>query len=251
MIIDPPRKQDIPALRGLWKEAFGDSEEFLDLFFQTGFAPGRSRCLWISGKVAAALYWFDCSHQEKKLAYIYAVATDKAYRGRGLCTALMEDTHRHLQALGYDGAVLVPGNRKLFDLYGKLGYKAFCPMTVHSVESGATAEALEKLSAEEFRKLRRKHIPAGGILQEGETLAFLSGFCRFCRSGDDLCCLSVEGDTAYFQEYLGAESHLPGILKALGVKKGIVQLPGGENSAMYYPLTEKEELPTYLGISLG
>ena len=38
MIIDNPRPADIPALRKIWQEAFADTEEFLDDFFQVGFA---------------------------------------------------------------------------------------------------------------------------------------------------------------------------------------------------------------------
>ena len=122
MNIDQPQTRDLPGLRQLWQEAFGDGDAFLDAFFQTGFAPSRCRCLYFSGDLAAALYWFDCTWENKKVAYLYAVATKKAYRGRGLCTALMEDTHRHLQDLGYHGAALVPGNEKLFTLYEKMGY---------------------------------------------------------------------------------------------------------------------------------
>ena len=81
MIIDYPAENAIPQLRGLWKEAFGDEDAFLDAFFATGFSPDRCRCVTVDGQLAAALYWFDCSWEEKPLAYLYAVATGKAYRG--------------------------------------------------------------------------------------------------------------------------------------------------------------------------
>ena len=40
MIIKPPSKEEIPQLRTLWQEAFGDSDAFLDIFFSNAFAPG-------------------------------------------------------------------------------------------------------------------------------------------------------------------------------------------------------------------
>jgi predicted acetyltransferase len=108
MRIDAPTTAQIPALRALWKEAFADEDVFLDIFFSASFSPERCRCLTVQDQLAAALYWMDCSAGEAKLAYIYAVATAKAYRGRGLCRALLEDTHAVLKRMGYAGAILVP-----------------------------------------------------------------------------------------------------------------------------------------------
>ena len=51
MTIDAPKKQDIPALKALWQEAFGDEEAFLDCFFSTAFSPKRCRCVTLSGPV--------------------------------------------------------------------------------------------------------------------------------------------------------------------------------------------------------
>ena len=98
----------IPQLRELWQRAFGDTDDFLDDFFSTAFAPHRSRCITVDGDLAAVLYWFDCTLEQKKLAYLYAVATDPAHRGKGLCRALMADTAETLKATGYAGMVLVP-----------------------------------------------------------------------------------------------------------------------------------------------
>ena len=121
MIIDKPTSKEIPALRQLWKQAFGDTDAFLDSFFAHGFAFDRCRCVRIDGVLVAALYWFDCRWQGKKVAYLYAVATDMAFRGKRLCRMLMEDTHSHLQEAGYAGAALVPGSREL--LWGNCSHE--------------------------------------------------------------------------------------------------------------------------------
>ena len=96
-------KKDIPCLRQLWQQAFGDSDAFLDKFFQVGFSFDRCQCIRHGADIAAALYWFDCTWNSKKVAYIYAVATDKAHRGKGLCRRLLEDTHAHLRAMKTSG----------------------------------------------------------------------------------------------------------------------------------------------------
>ena len=117
MTVNMPQQEQIDQLRTLWKQAFGDTDAFLDGFFATGFDRRRCRCVTWNDRVAAALYWFDCHWEGKKLAYIYAVATDEAFRGKGFCRNLMEDTHTHLEKLGYRGAVLVPGSLELFGMY--------------------------------------------------------------------------------------------------------------------------------------
>ena len=38
MIIDAPQKEHLNGLRNLWKEAFGDTEAFLDGFFENVFS---------------------------------------------------------------------------------------------------------------------------------------------------------------------------------------------------------------------
>ena len=83
MKIDCPTPASVPALRQLWKAAFGDTEGFLDCFFDTAFSPHRCRCVTVDGEIAAALYWFDVTCREQPMAYIYAVATHPDHRGRG------------------------------------------------------------------------------------------------------------------------------------------------------------------------
>lgn len=251
MIIDRPHSEDIPALRRLWQQAFGDSDAFLDGFFCTGFATERSRCVKLGGKLAAALYWFDCQWQEKKLAYLYAVATDEHFRGQGLCRGLMEDTHRHLQSLGCAGAVLVPGNKGLFALYEKLGYAPFCPMQTCTIAPGDNPADIRPVRVDDYKLLRRQMLPANSVVQEKEALDFAGTFCEFYTGESMLMCLSREDDTLYFQEYLGDPAHLGSIIKVLGAEKGIAPLPGGSPAAMYHSLTPNKEMPAYFGIPLN
>jgi len=92
MIIDKPTPSQLPALRALWKQAFGDPDDFLDCFYRVAFSPERCRCVIKGGSLAAVLYWFDCGWEGKRLAYLYAVATDTAFRGQGLCRELFANT---------------------------------------------------------------------------------------------------------------------------------------------------------------
>jgi predicted N-acetyltransferase YhbS len=251
MIIDYPAENAIAQLRNLWKEAFGDGDAFLDAFFSTGFSPDRCRCVTLDGQIAAALYWFDCSWEGKPLAYLYAVATGKAYRGQGLCHRLMANTHEHLKYLGYAGAVLVPGESSLFDFYGKMGYEAFGSVEDFVCQAEESSTPVRKIDAAEYARLRRNLLPQGGIVQEGDLLRFLSTVAEFYAGEDYLTAGSRDGSHWHAQEFLGDIHRAPGLLAALGLPSGHFRAPGkGRKNAMLLPFSPLETLPSYLGLPL-
>lgn len=234
MIIDRPDSSLIPALRRLWKQAFGDSDTFLDGFFQTGFSFDRCRCLHTDGVLAAALYWFDCTWGNKKVAYIYAVATDDAFRGKGLCRALMEDTHQHLQSLGYAGAVLVPVSRELVTMYAKFGYRSFCPIKKATIPAKDVMAAVS-ISPEEYQHLRQALLSKNAVLHGDTGLQFFVTYGGFYKTENAIFCGYWENDTFHFEEILG-------------------QLPAQQedfSEGMYLSLNGDPSLPDYFAIPLN
>lgn len=248
MIIDKP--SDTKALRQLWKQAFGDTDAFLDSFFQVGFSPDRCRQITADGKVVSALYWFDCSFNEKKIAYLYAIATDKAYRRRGLCRILIEDTHRHLKALGYEGALLVPVNQSLFPFYEKLSYRTCSSVSEFTCKASGTA-SLKFITAEEYILLRQKYLPAGSVALGKNMLDFLKEQYFFYANEELALCATGENDTLIVAELLGDISAAPGIVAIMGKKKGRFRTPGSDKPfAMYRPLTHHLDKPAYFALAL-
>lgn len=249
MRIDYPVEDQLPQLRRLWQEAFGDGEAFLDLFFHIVFSPDRCRCVTVEDSVAAALYWLDCRCQDRPIAYLYAVATGKKHRGQGLCRALMADTHRLLAELGYAGTVLVPGELPLFEMYGSMGYGPCSTIREFTREAGRSRAELRELSAEEFAALRRQYLPAGAVIQEGENLTFLAGLAKFYGGLDFLLCAADGPEGLTGLELLGNADAAPDILAALGKASGTFRSPGpGREFAMYRPLTAGL-MPTYFGFA--
>lgn len=246
-----PTPLDYPALRTLWKEAFADSDEFLDGFWRAGFSPSRCRCIMAGGRAKSALYWFDCTLQGQKYAYLYAVATAEESRGQGLCTTLMDDTHALLKKLGYAGAVLVPGEKSLFSFYEKLGYKTAA--TVDEVSCTAPAREavqMQAVSAEEYERLRPAFLPRGGVMQEGNTIRFLAEFARFAKGADFLIAYSMDGTHLICHELLGnADSGK--ILCTLDCTSGRFRTPGrGKPFAMFLTLRDDAPVPEYFGLAL-
>ena len=251
MIIDHPRPEQIRGLRQLWQEAFGDTDAFLDTFFDTAFSPNRCFCASDRDVPVSALYWFDCTCREKKVAYLYAVATDIRYRGQGLCRQLMEHTHAHLKRLGYAGAILVPGSKELFRFYEKLDYRT-CVFAQEDLCTPGTAPArLENLNALDYARLRKAYLPEGSVIQEGENLAFLEKQVRFYKGDGFLLAAARQGTNLYTPELLGNTAAAGSILCALGCTVGTFRGPGGDIPfAMYRPFTP-DPAPGWFGFAFN
>ena len=106
-------------------------------FFASGYSPRRCRCAAENGNVAAALYWFDAEFRGQKFAYLYAVATHPDFRNRGLCRTLMADTAACLTERGYDGALLMPQDSGLREMYGRMGFRDCCTVSEFACDAGA------------------------------------------------------------------------------------------------------------------
>lgn len=249
MEIRYPSEKQISGLRSLWKQAFGDTDEYMDLFFGTAFSPERSLCALNGDKVTAAMYWLDAECGGKRIAYLYAVATDMDFRGRGLCRALTEEAHRILKERGYTGAVLVPAEPGLFIMYGKMGYRTCSSVTEWEVTEGKPIP-LHPLTRDEYARCRRDRLPIGAVIQEGVTLDLLGAMVDFY-SGDGVLLTAIrDGDSVWVPELLGDKAKAPGIVASLGAKKGRFRAPGEEKPfAMYCPF-DGSPAPTYLGFAL-
>lgn len=114
---------DLPGIVSLWTEAFGDGEkDVLDFF--AAFSCCRSYVTESGGQIAAMVHALPQTLSPAvPAAYLYAVATRRAFRGRGLCRALMAFAERDLREQGTCCCALSPAEPGLFDYYGTMGYE--------------------------------------------------------------------------------------------------------------------------------
>lgn len=256
MTIDRPSDRQLPELRALWQEAFGDGDEFFDKFLHTAYSPDRARFVTVDGRVAAALYIFDCECRGERVAYIYGVATKKEYRRRGLCKALMESTHDELLAKGYAGALLVPASEPLFGFYSALGYSVCANIREISVAASNEKAELRRIDGARYASRRRELLPSGGVIQENENIRFLEATAELYESNGCIIAARKEGDILYAAELLGNAEEAPAVLSALGCKEGRLRVPedfAADKSAvrpfaMYHALTAAAP-PTYFALA--
>lgn len=235
------------SLRQLWQEAFGDSDAFLDLFFAHGFSPDRTRVA-VDGSLLSALYWFDCTLEGEKYAYIYAAATFQSQRGKGIFRTLLEDTHRHLQALGYGAAMLVsaPG---LEGYYGSFGYTFATGLAEVTCTPAKKSLALRTVTAEAYGRLRKDLLPPDAVVQEGASLAFLAQLAELYAGEGCLMAVTREKEKLQALEFLGDAALAPAALAALQCREGVFRMPGSTPFAMWKPLKPQLRKPSYFAFS--
>ena len=252
MIFESPGMGRIPQLRQLWKEAFGDTDEFLNGFFETGFSPNRCRCIVEEDRVVSALYWFEGTFGSCRYAYLYAVATAKDKRGQGLFSVLLEDVKQVLRSEGLDGILLRPEDEALARMYEKLDYSPCTAVDTWRVraETGESC-ALREIGAAEYAALRRGRLPEGAVLQEGDWLPFLEFQYRFFEGKDFLAAGQTYEGVFYGQEFLGDRTSMEGLLQYLGAEEGIFRTPGrGMPFAYLLKLQPDCLVPEYFAIAM-
>ena len=239
----------ITELRSLWKEAFGDSETFMDDFFQVAYDQSRCRFIRKNGKTVSALYWFDVDVGIEKMAYLYGVATLTEYRGQGFAAYLIEKTCKELKEKGYSGVLLVPGSEKLFEYYRRLGF--FACTTIDELRCDAEGKTLlRNIDREEYTLLRRQLLPYRGVEQEGAFLELLQRQYGLFAGDGFVLCAAVNDEKAFIPEFLGDIHRLPEVVGALGVKTAQVRVPGkGRSFSMYRPLNSTVP-PLYFGLAM-
>jgi hypothetical protein len=161
----------------------------------------------------------------------------------------VEETVVRLQEIGYAGVLLVPGEPQLFEMYRKMGFAR--PLTVDTFEAAAgnTPVALRKVTPEAYCAIRKRLLPAGAVVQEGENLVFLGNCAQLYAGTDFLLAATVEDGTLHAMEFLGNRGAAPAVLAALGAKTGLFRTPGWEMVfALYRPITDAPT-PTYFGLA--
>ena len=137
----------------LWREAFNDPEEYIQVYFSKIYRSEYNVCIKDAGRVVAALqtipFTMACGQSELSVSYVSGVAVKDEFRGQNIGTELMHQAHFNMFNNGAVFAVLIPAEPWLREWYAKLGY-ASC---IRCVEPPAGAA---DMSYEEWKEALRR-----------------------------------------------------------------------------------------------
>ena len=252
MTIRKPETGHIPGIRQLWEDVFQEEADFLDRFFSLAFAPDRCRIALEGEQVIGMVHWLTCSCRNRELAYLYAVAVAPQFRDRGIGSRLLLAAEDAIREAGFAGILLVPQEEDLRAYYAARGYENVPGISEMVAAMGDIPAPLHCVNGEDYALHRREFLPEGGVIQEGETLALLSGEARFDEGLHLLLAARVAPDGSLFGlELLGDPANAPGILPSLGIPRGRFRIPGSRLSfAMYKPLIQDAPAPTHFAFAL-
>ena len=110
-------------MRQMWHEIFGDEIHEIDRFL-ISHSDAIPLIHKEKGVVVSMLYIVPLQMWGKRVAYIYAVATQAEYRGRGIASQLLTEALRMAENSGkYDLAALIPSSTESKRLYRRLGFE--------------------------------------------------------------------------------------------------------------------------------
>ena len=259
-----PDMTDVPELKKLWKDVFGDSHECIDGFFSRYFRPEMTKIIRYLGKLAGMAYILPCggyfySGAINSCAMIYAVATAEKYRGRGFGTAVTDAARRQAEKMGFSAVTLVPAEPELFRFYDKLGFKtAFyideytftyaenCGVHLLPADAGEYGAVCERM-------LRGKN----HIAVDLTALEHQKFLCRIC--GGDLALIEYGGETAgcICWEMDGEKALIKEYICPLDVKKTAGAISAGEYSVWSpgmkkpFAMAYGDVPPGYYGFAFG
>lgn len=114
------------TLKRLWAESFGDSAEYIDMYFDRVYNDSDALTLEIDGKTVSSLllqrYVMKFHGQEVPTSYIAGASTRKQERGKGYMSALIIDSLIESRRRGDMFCALIPAQPHLYFFYDRFGF---------------------------------------------------------------------------------------------------------------------------------
>lgn len=145
------------AVWDMWKEVFGDSDEYMELYFRTKYSNDNTLLRLVEGVPVASLqmlpYGFTFCGREIPVSYLSGVSTLEAHRKRGYMDELMV----HSLNVAYERQIplmlLVPQEEWLLRFYDKYGFaQTFDPGDKEMTLLGDMKELIETDPKAAYRK---------------------------------------------------------------------------------------------------
>ena len=108
--------------RELWMEVFGDEREWVDRYLAEYSAQDNMLLSKEQDRVVSMLHIVDITTDYGPTAYLYAIATDPAYRGRGYAKELISKAIGLVRERDYKAVMLIPSEPSLVEYYQRFGF---------------------------------------------------------------------------------------------------------------------------------
>lgn len=258
--------QDIPALKALWQEAFGDTPSEIDSFFDTLYPSAIGFCAEEGGEILSMLFALPQTivkdEKQLKSAYLYAIATRKDARGQGLCTALLAFAEKELRKRYFEAVMLSPASEDLARFYEKLGYRAQGRVTKSKTLCEKAAGQATIIGVQDYAGLRET------LLWDTAHVRFDKAQLSYAAAGGEVYCLMAGYDmgcamtgkdkdgNVFVRELLPSPAVLPALCEKTGTGEYALTSPAEQDAGDVFAMlkwlgAEQPGFePVYLGLAL-
>lgn len=126
-MIEFANNKTMPLVRQMWKACFGDTKEYMDLYFSRVYKHQNTLIYFENGVAVASLqmhpYNIRFYNENVPFYYLVGLCTLPEYRNMGYMRHLIEASHCVMQERGIPLSILVPAEDWLFGYYTKFGYE--------------------------------------------------------------------------------------------------------------------------------
>ncbi|MEG2676570.1 MAG: GNAT family N-acetyltransferase [Oscillospiraceae bacterium] len=131
---------DISALKAIWEDSFDDPLNYVDFMYNEIVKTSDTIVFETANKPVSMLTVIpaEFTYKDKavKAIYIFAAATLKKYRAKGIMTSLLKYAEDIAKLSGCALSVLVPAEKYLFKFYQNCGYSADFNATLVGIKHG-------------------------------------------------------------------------------------------------------------------
>ena len=146
-------REDEPLAKALWKEAFGDSDSFIDWYFANKVLPGNSVGIFDGGLLSALHmipYRICVQGRPVDSMFIAGAATTIKRRGEGLMRRLLLESLEIMRSRGITMTHLYPFSHGFYEKYGWATY-TFMEKISGEGENNSGAEIIQTRDAQLLR----------------------------------------------------------------------------------------------------
>ncbi len=236
---DIAKNEDVPVLKEMWQEIFGDTKQYTELYFSYKFKEGNTYVIRVEEEIASTLYveYTDLSIEGKicKGAYFCGISTKEKYRGRGFAGKLIEYAKQNIKNV--DIIYLIPANKSLFEFYKGFGFKEFTCIDKIKISKEAGIKLPPHTKEVDYEKLTSFYENSGNgifVKRDMEFLKAIYGCYENITIFNDGYVIWYIGDDVihlveYSFEYQKAIAILQGLLNESGLNEGIIYKKWGNN----------------------
>lgn len=194
---------EIPLQKELWKKCFGDTDDYIDVFYEKFCTADRVLVVDDDGELnsmcavlSTTLHFPDGT--SVPVGYIYALATNPYFQGKGYARQLLKFADEYLQKHGKKCLSLVPSNAGLHRFFDNIGLsECFATRKIEIPHSSLNPPdpswKISPVSPHEYNEIRERYLKDTFHISYDDELILFQQIGSHMASGD-LYRIEIDGE---------------------------------------------------------